>query len=31
MLIKRITLSNYRLYKGDNSIMFNIDGEHNIS
>lgn len=30
MLIKRITLSNYRLYKGDNSIMFNIDREHNI-
>ena len=25
MLIKRITLNNYRLYKGDNSIMFNID------
>jgi len=30
MLIKNITLFNYRLYKGMNTISFNLENERNI-
>jgi DNA sulfur modification protein DndD len=31
MLIEKITLNNFRIYKGENSLCFSIDPEHNVS
>lgn len=31
MLIEKITLNNFRIYKGENCLCFSIDPEHNVS